>query len=164
MKTGFGVEWAAHCCVLLAPGAVLKAAQLAAFHGVPPAYMAKQLQALSRAGVVKTVRGAAGGYALARPAAQISLWDIVTAVEPSTQIFQCREIRRQGACPVPPESCRLRCPIAAAFDDAEARYREALSGVTLDRLVRDIAETSDPGHLRRVGEWYAANATPHHGK
>ena len=61
MKINSGVEWAAHACALLAtlpPGWSLSAQALAAYHEVPPAYMAKQLQALSKAGIVKSNRGA----------------------------------------------------------------------------------------------------------
>ena len=69
MKIGKGVEWAAHACAVLAllpPGAALSREALASYLGVPPPYLAKQLQALSRAGLVMTQRGAAGGYRLSR--------------------------------------------------------------------------------------------------
>ena len=53
MKIGKGVEWAAHTCALLAllpAGATLPGDALADFLGVPTPYLAKQLQALGRAG------------------------------------------------------------------------------------------------------------------
>ena len=54
MKMSEGVEWTAHACVLLAalpPGVGLPANALAEFHELAPAYMAKHMQALARAGV-----------------------------------------------------------------------------------------------------------------
>ena len=83
MRLSEGVEWAAHSCTILAAlpeGAVLGPAELAAFFEVPKAYLAKQLQALSKAGIVSGTRGPAGGYRLARPADKISLRDFVSAV------------------------------------------------------------------------------------
>ena len=64
-----GVEWAIHCCTVLAfldDQQALPAAKLAEFHGVPPAYLAKHLQALVRAGVCESVSGPRGGFRLAR--------------------------------------------------------------------------------------------------
>ena len=60
MRMNQGVEWAIHACALLAPlwpQRGLSLAALAEFHGVPGAYMAKQMQLLSKAGLVRTSRG-----------------------------------------------------------------------------------------------------------
>ena len=76
MKLGEGLEWSLHCCTVLGslpPGVALPASRLAEFHDVPPAYLAKQLQAMSRAGIVETTPGRRGGYRLARPAGEVSL-------------------------------------------------------------------------------------------
>ena len=67
MRMSEGVEWTAHACVLLAalpPGIGLPANALAEFHELAPAYMAKHMQALARAGIVQSIRGAGGGYRL----------------------------------------------------------------------------------------------------
>ena len=96
MKLGKGVEWAAHTCALLAllpPGAALPGEALADFLGVPPPYLAKQLQALSRAGIVTAQRGAAGGYRLSRLPDTVTLWDITAAVE-GTAVKVALAIRR----------------------------------------------------------------------
>src|SRR5215469_15995808 len=101
MRTLEGVEWAAHACAVLAglePGDSLNAAALADFHKLPAAYMAKHLQALVRAGVLAASRGGRGGYRLARPAREISLWDIQAAIEGAGPSFRCQDIRRQGPC------------------------------------------------------------------
>jgi Rrf2 family protein len=86
MKIASGVEWAAHACALLAmlpKGASLSAEALANYHDVPPAYMAKQMQALRRAGLIVSQRGAVGGYRLAATPNDINLWDITEAIEGS---------------------------------------------------------------------------------
>ena len=70
MRISNGVEWALHCCVVLSQAsAPVPAAQLAAFHEVSPSYLAKHLQALSRAGLTRSTQGAVGGYELVRETA-----------------------------------------------------------------------------------------------
>src|SRR3954447_7011793 len=99
MQLGEGVEWALHCCTLLAvvpSGRAMPASRLAEYHGVPPAYLAKHLQALAQAGIVESVPGRKGGYRLIRPADQITLLEVVDAVEGTGPAFRCTEIRRRG--------------------------------------------------------------------
>lgn len=104
MQIGRGVEWASHACVLLCavpPDSGLPAAAIAEYFDVPPQYMAKHLQLLAAAGLVTSHRGRKGGYRLARPANDISLWDIMVAVEGGAPAFRCRNIRQNGPCPHP---------------------------------------------------------------
>src|SRR3954452_11052888 len=82
MRLPDGVEWGVHVCTLLASlpeDAALPASKLAEYHGVPAAYLAKHLQALAAAGVLRTVKGAKGGYRLARPPQEISVLEVVEA-------------------------------------------------------------------------------------
>ena len=63
------VEWALHCCAILAglpEGRYLSTKALAEFHGLPKEYLSKALQSLSQAGLVHTTLGPSGGYRLAR--------------------------------------------------------------------------------------------------
>src|SRR5687768_4360995 len=104
MKLGEGVEWALHCATVLAlvpPGRALPAAALAEFHGVPPAYLAKTMQALAREGIVESVPGRRGGYRLARRAREVTILDVVEAIEGRERSFRCSEIRRRGPARVP---------------------------------------------------------------
>ena len=92
MQISKGVEWAAHAASLmcgLPPDKGLRAEALARYHDVPGAYMAKQMQALSKAGIVQSARGKHGGYRLAKPADEITLWDIFAAIEGRTPAFTC---------------------------------------------------------------------------
>lgn len=162
MKVNKGVEWAAHACALLAvlpEDWALSAEALAEFHDVPPAYMAKQMQALSRAGLVRSTRGAAGGYRLAVPADQISLWDITAAVEGAAPAFRCTEIRQNGPCGAAPESCIAPCGIARSFHQAEAAFREVLKQVGLPDIIRSAAETSPAEKAGDVYAWLEKKAS-----
>ncbi len=162
MRINKGVEWGVHACALLAPlgpDMGLNLAALAAYHGVPAAYMAKQMQALSKAGLVRTCRGKTGGYRLARPASQISLWDIKAAIDGTLPAFRCTEIRQKGPCALNREECRRACPIAAAFATAEQAYRDALNAISLLEIVENVGTISDQHHLDNIMGWYARNIT-----
>ncbi len=162
MRINKGVEWGVHACTLLAPlgpGKGLSLALLAEYHGVPAAYMAKQMQALSKAGIVRTSRGKTGGYSLARPASEISLWNIKAAIDGTSPAFRCTEIRQQGPCALDRDKCRQACPVAAAFRQAETAYRDALKAISISDLVANVATTSDQHHLVQIMHWYVNNIT-----
>ena len=162
MKIGKGVEWAAHACAVLAllpAGASLSRESLADYLGVPAPYLAKQLQALSRAGLVLTQRGVAGGYRLAREAEDISLWDVTAALEGTTPSFRCTEIRRNGPCGASPEECPRPCDIAAAFRQAETAFRDQLRAVSLTQIVLGATSVTTASRKQRIRDWVAENAT-----
>lgn len=162
MQLNQGIEWAAHACALLAPLAPhrgLSLAALAEFHGVPQAYMAKQMQALSKAGIVRTSRGRTGGYALARPAAEITLADIAAALGAKAPLFRCTEIRQRGPCGASRAECRTPCGIAAAFARAEAAWRAELRATTVAGIVAGLAAGPPSPHFADGAAWLAANAT-----
>ena len=162
MRMNKGVEWAVHACGLLAPlppGQGLSLAALAGYHGVPGAYMAKQMQALSRAGIVNASKGKTGGYALARAPSEINLWDITRAVDGPASFFRCTEIRQAGPCANPPERCVKACPIAAAFTKAEQTYRATLRGVSLADILVLTASAVTPDHLGKISGWLSENTT-----
>ncbi|MEE4542260.1 Rrf2 family transcriptional regulator [Streptomyces sp. V4-01] len=161
MKLSGGVEWALHCCVVLTAAAEpVPAARLAELHDVSASYLAKQLQALSRAGLVHSVQGKAGGYVLTRPAGEISLLDVVRAVDGPGPAFVCTEIRQRGPLAASPEDCVRACPIARAMAGAEAAWRGALEAVTVADLARDVTEDSGPDALPGVAAWLAGVPSP----
>lgn len=163
MQISKGVEWAAHAAAMmvgLPDGYGLKAEALARFHEVPIAYMAKQLQALSKAGIVQSSRGAHGGYRLAKMASDISLWDITAAIEGHDPAFRCTEIRQNGPCGLKRKGCKAPCQIAASFAVAEAAFRDSLKTVTLTDLAVQVMQDSNPEHLTKVGNWIQQEARP----
>lgn len=148
MKLSDGVEQAIHSVTMLsglAPDGLLSAAALAEFHGVSPSYLLKHLQALSGAGIVRTLPGPRGGYRLARPTSQITLLDIVLAVEGPGPAFRCQEIRRRGPNPLHADSPMLArpCRINAAMLRAEQAYRAELKRVTIADILADVSALDD---------------------
>ena len=79
------------------PGAVVQTRDVAAAQGLRESYLAKVIQSLVRARLLRTVRGSRGGVALARPAAEISVREVLEAVEGPIELHRCA---------APPGSCQ----------------------------------------------------------
>jgi Rrf2 family protein len=157
MKISEGVEWGIHCCTILAllpPDKAMPATRLAEYHGVPAAYLAKHLQALSRAGIVESVAGPKGGYKLSRPAAEISMLDVVIAIEGAEPAFNCTEIRQRGPAAVAAKEYRLPCGIARAMWAAEDAWRAELSKRSLADLVAGVAVDASPKSVEKAITWF----------
>ena len=93
---------ARHCC-----GTRTNAAGLAEETGIPLPTVQKLVSKLSAAGLLRSVRGAGGGFKLARPAAAVTLADIIEAVEGPIAMTSCVESGRhdcsmEGTCRVQP--------------------------------------------------------------
>lgn len=156
MKLGDGVEWALHCCTVLGampPGQAVPASVLAEFHGVPSAYLAKQMQALSRAAIVQSVPGRNGGYKLARANEDITILDVVLAIEGPEPAFRCTEVRQRGPSAVAPSRYVKPCGIAAAMWRAEEVFRRELAATTLGHLVAELETGVDPEQTEKALVW-----------
>lgn len=154
MKLSGGVEWGLHCCVVLSQAREpVPAARLAEFHAVSPTYLAKQLQALARGGIVTPRQGQVGGYTLTRPAEAISVLDVVRAIDGDEPAFRCTEIRQQGPLAAPPENCVRPCAIARTMAVAEQAWRSSLAGVSVADLAADVQDDTGGTAMPRVREW-----------
>lgn len=160
MKLSEGVEAAVHVCSVLAfvpdDGAGVPTAALADFHGVGAPYLAKTMQALVRAGVCRSEPGRKGGFHLARAADDITLLDIVLAVDGDDTAFRCTEIRQRGPAAVEPECYRAPCGIARAFWSAEDAYRRSLASVSIADIGEELLTSVDPRQLAAGAEWLQA--------
>jgi Rrf2 family protein len=158
MRMSEGVEWAVHCCLVLdwlGAGEPVPTGRLAATFELPPAYLNKQLQALARAGILRSTPGPRGGFRLARPPERISLLDIVTAVDGPDEAFQCREIRQRGVgASVPKKEFREQCAVAAAMRQADVAWRRALAEQSLAD-VRERADRAAPQAAGLMRDWHA---------
>ena len=110
-------------------GVRLSATELAEETGVPLPTAQKIMGKLAGAGLLSSARGVSGGFALARPAAEISLADIVEAVEGPFAMTVCSEGRTDCALDA---HCRIK-PHMGVVGDA---VRGALGAVRLTELAR----------------------------
>src|SRR5690348_4467631 len=115
----------------------ISAGELAVETGLPQPTVQKLVSLLSRAGLLRSVRGAGGGFKLARPAAAITLADIVEAVEGPIALTPCVETGRHD-CGL--EAC---CSVRPHWGVVNETLRGALAGVPLTRLAQPhVAEAA----------------------
>lgn len=154
---GDGVEQALHCVMVLGAlpdGALLPAQALAEFHDIAQPYLLKHLQALARAKVVTSVSGPQGGYRLARAAADITLLDVVQAIEGEGPAFRCTELRRRGpGAADDPCAFAAPCVIHRRMLAAEAAWRASLSEETVADLVAEFGVGIDPRNVGKATQW-----------
>jgi Rrf2 family protein len=156
MRLGDGVEWAIHSCVVLATLPAdrgLPGAKLAEYHGVPAAYLAKHLQAMSQAGIVEALPGRRGGYRLARSPYDLTVLEIVEAVEGRTAAFRCTEIRQRGPAGGTRGDFRHPCGIARVMRSAEEAWREVLAGTTVADMLVSLGESVSQVTIRKAAAW-----------
>ncbi|MFG3706285.1 RrF2 family transcriptional regulator, partial [Micromonospora sp. NPDC047670] len=75
---------------------------------------------------------------LARKPAEITLLQIVEAVDGPSSPYECREIRQQGRGALPAEDCRNACILAAKMTDAHDAWRRSLAGVSLADILGEL--------------------------
>jgi len=120
--------------------------EIARAEGLSADYAAKLLRELRRGGLVQSTRGAAGGYRLARPADQITVWDAIQVLGGSLfpdTFCACHGGQRESC--VRASDCSLR----ALWRRVDGAVREMLAGITLGDLSRsEPAMTTWLGSVR----------------
>jgi FeS assembly SUF system regulator len=124
------------------PGKQVTAPQLAHETAVPLPTVAKVLKELAQGGVLSSHRGAAGGYVLARAPEQITVLEIIRALEGPVSLTACVD-GTEGNCDV--ESL---CPMRGNWDRVNRAIRAALESVTL----KDMAMAPLPFARAATGE------------
>ena len=109
----------------------LSATELAEETGVPLPTAQKLMQRLATAGLLVGQRGAGGGYALARPVSDISLADIVEAVEGPIAMTQCNSAPGVSDC-----ALDSHCKVKGHMGIVGEKVRGALDAVRLTELTQ----------------------------
>ena len=95
---------------------------------IPPSFLAKIISQLSIAGLLHTSRGARGGVTLARDMHDISMLDVVEAIDGPILLNDC--VGDPGDC-----EFEGQCPLHNIWDDAQKTLVKRLRGTTFDTLV-----------------------------
>ncbi len=106
---------------------VVLRSDIAHSQGIPSSFMAKILRRLVQAKLLNSSRGVNGGFSLPRPAGEISLLDIVEAIEGPIALTRCS---------TEPEACEWSCdcPAALVWPEVQQTLRGTLGGITLEAL------------------------------
>src|ERR671911_3208177 len=100
---------------------------------------------LRQAGLVTSIRGAHGGYRLAKPAAEIAMLDVVEALEGAIAPMECFHVDREGRVLCSHETDADTCATKLLWTRVQGGVTKALAGTTLAELV----EFSQPGGRSR---------------
>jgi len=118
---------ALHCMGLLAlGGGRMSVREMALKTGSSEAHLSKVFQRLSREGLVASVRGPGGGFVLARPAGEITLLKIFSAIEGEPRPETC--LLGKGKCPFG------KCIFGDLIPEVTARFLDHLSNTTLAEM------------------------------
>lgn len=149
-----GVEWALHSCLNLAWSGerAVTATRLAALNDLSPTSLNKHLQQLVRAGLVRSTPGPSGGFTLARASAEITVLEVVEAIDGPAGAFRCTEIRRRGPLAFDGPPTAPPCAIASTMARAEDAWRRSLAETTLADLSGAVVDQV-PEVPVEIGTW-----------
>jgi Rrf2 family protein len=140
MKLTRGGEYGIRGVLYLArhdDGKISMLSAIAKAQDVPPRFLAKIFQALAKAGVVKSHRGAKGGFSLARPASEITIKDVIEAIEGPIYLNVC--LVGQGEC-----SRDQICPVHAVWEEAQEKMMSVLDRANF----ADLAKSEEQLQIR----------------
>jgi len=121
-----------------APHKPLSTQEVARSQRLSVKYLEQILAPLKAAGLIKAVRGVHGGHALARPAGEINLLDIYTAIEGAPVLVEC--VADSGSCPA---SCS--CPTRDTWLQMNDAIQSILGKTTLQDLLERGRSKNRPG-------------------
>jgi len=132
MRLTRGADYGARGIIHLAKmplSAVVLVSRIASAEQLPESYLAKIFQDLAKEGIVRSHRGAKGGFSLARPPGQITLRQIVEAIEGPIALLRCL---------APWEGCDRMdvCPLYPVIANAQDQLMAVLDATTLEDLAR----------------------------
>lgn len=158
---GNGVEYALHCLLWLvdADSRALSCRELAEMQGVSPTFLAKIFPKLEKAGLVSAAEGVRGGYQLARAARDITVLDVVDAVEGGKSLFDCQQVRERCAMfdgAAPRWAKAGVCGIHAVMLRAEQSMRVELRKTSLADLAAGVHSKMPAKFPAEVDVWFEA--------
>ncbi len=101
--------------------------EIAERQNIPAPFLAKIISQLSMSGLVSTYRGSSGGVSLARPASQITLLEVIEALDGPVRLNRC--VIEPSACPRDDH-----CPVHVIWAKAQADLTDLLGDTTFDEL------------------------------
>lgn len=127
-RTDYGVRVIIDLAALSGDGRA-PTSEIADRQNIPAPFLAKIISQLSLSGLVYTYRGSGGGVSLARPASEISLLEVIEALDGPVRLNRCT---------IEPDACPQNghCPVHHIWLQAQADLTDLLSNTTIGDLTR----------------------------
>ncbi len=119
-----------------APEKITPLSEISQSEDVPEKFLAKIFQSLTKSGVIRSHRGVKGGFSLARPAVDISVMEIVEAIQGRYQIAKC--LHTDNICE------KKDCPVKTLLSEAQDALTDVFRRYTIDKLVEMQKEVEEP--------------------
>lgn len=154
-----GVEYGIHCLVNMldknAQPQDMTVREAAKLQGVPYDYLGKIFTKLAKAGLVESTEGRKGGYKLAKPAANISVLNVVQAIDGRKSAFECKEVRQRMDIfqEVPEWACQGMCGIHAVMKKAQQQMDNELANHSILELANQLHLKSHDTYDIEVKSW-----------
>ena len=149
-KAEYGVRVMAHLAKSDDAGPI-SLSTIAESEGLPLAYLEHLVQRLRKADLVESRRGAHGGYTLARPPAEISMAEVVSALEGEIAPIECITADADGELTCAREGAEP-CPTKLLWTRVQGSIVRTLNEMTLDDLVQPLRKgPAEPGRSREAG-------------
>lgn len=113
---------------------------IAARQNISESYLEQLAARLKKAGIIKSIRGAAGGYRLARDAGEISVGDILRALEGSLEAVECAGLKEENTC-----GEADFCVTKYVWKRINDSISQTVDDIKLDRLVEESRKAKKPG-------------------
>lgn len=109
-------------------GVTMMLEEISQEEGIPASFLGKILQNLTKAGLIRSVRGNGGGFTLARDAEQISLLEVFEAIEGKMALQRCLQS---------PTSCERTdsCALCGVFEQAQDQVKDVFGRTTIADLL-----------------------------
>jgi Rrf2 family transcriptional regulator, nitric oxide-sensitive transcriptional repressor len=138
------LEYALRAIVTIAQheGRPCTAQQISKITHVPAPYLSKLMQGLVRVGIVNSQRGLHGGFVLTKEPGELTIWDVIDAVEPFQRIHKCPlGIQSHGS---------VLCPLHRRLDAAMATVEEQFRNTTIAEILVEPGAVTPLCHEQRT--------------
>jgi Rrf2 family protein len=120
------------------PEKVTLISEISREQNIPEAFLAKIFQRLSKAGLLRSIRGANGGFSLGKPANKITMREIIEALEGPIALNRC--LLREGEC-----GEERVCPLYPVWEELQQRILEILDRTSMEDLAKRMIRNERKG-------------------
>lgn len=161
LQYSVGVEYALHCLTYLIDvpkGSSIGIKDIATYQGISETYLSKIFTKLAKSDIVRSMPGVKGGYQLARHPENISFLDVIHAIEGSTPLFRCTNIREKCVLlqdkDTPEYITCTPCTIHVVMLEAEQQAHRYLQTKSLVWLHQTLKEKLPPQRQEDTVNWF----------